>query len=71
MATASELLTQTETAITNCLTAQSYTVAGRQKAMAQLKELREFRKELLREVADASESGGSMSSLGSYAEAGL
>lgn len=71
MATASELLTQTETAITNCLTAQSYTVAGRAKSMAQLKELREFRSSLLKEISDESESGGSMASLGSYSEAGL
>ena len=64
MASASELLTQTEAAITACLTAQSYSVAGRQKSMAQLRELREFRKELLREIADGSESNGSMCSLG-------
>lgn len=67
----STILANVETAITNCLTAQAYTVAGRSKQMAQLKELREFRKELLREVADGSESGGSMASLGSYSESTL
>ena len=61
MATPSELLTQVETAISNCLTAQSYSVAGRQKTMAQLAHLREFRKELIEEVANGSE--GSMCSL--------
>ena len=63
MATPSELLTQVETAISNCLTAQSYSVAGRQKTMAQLRELREFRKELVDEIASGSESNGSMCSL--------
>jgi hypothetical protein len=61
MATASELLTQVETAISDCLTAQSYSVAGRQKTMAQLRELREFRKELVDEIANGST--GSMCSL--------
>jgi hypothetical protein len=63
MATSSELLAQVETAISNCLTAQSYSVAGRQKTMAQLRELREFRKELVDEIASGSESNGSMCSL--------
>lgn len=63
MATTSELLTQVETAINNYLTAQSYSVAGRQKTMAQLRELREFRKELVDEIASGSESNGSMCSL--------
>lgn len=61
MATASELLAQVETAISNCLTAQSYSVAGRQKTMAQLRELREFRKELVDEISNGS--GDSMCSL--------
>ena len=61
MATASELLTQVENAISDCLTAQSYSVAGRQKTMAQLRELREFRKELVDEIANGST--GSMCSL--------
>ena len=71
MATPSELLAQTEAAITACLTAQSYTVAGRMKSMAQLATLRDFRKELLTEIDAASESGGSMCSLGSFMEARL
>lgn len=61
MATATDLLTQVETAISNCLTAQAYTVAGRSKQMAQLKELREFRQQLKDEIANGT--GGSMVSL--------
>lgn len=60
MATASELLEQVNTAISNCLTAQSYSIAGRSKQMAQLKELREMRKELLDEISNGN---GSMCSL--------
>lgn len=71
MATASELLSQVETAITQCLTAQDYTVAGRTKRMAQLSELRNFRKELLQEIDAAGESGGSMCSLGIQMEPSL
>lgn len=63
MATASELLTQVETAISNCLTAQSYTVSGRTKIMAQLKELRDFRQQLLDEIANGANSSGSMVTL--------
>lgn len=63
MATPAELLTQVETAISQTLTAQSYTIAGRQKQMAQLGQLREFRKELLEEINNGSESSGSMASL--------
>lgn len=69
MATASELLASVETAITNCLTAQSYSVAGRQKTMAQLSQLREFRRELLDEIANGSSSSGSMASLATIMEA--
>lgn len=61
MASASDILTQVETAITNCLTAQSYSVSGRTKQMAQLRELREFRQQLKDEIANGS--GGSMVSL--------
>lgn len=64
MATASELLTQVETAISQCLTAQSYSIAGRQKQMAQLAELRKFRQELKDEISAAANSSGSMCSLG-------
>jgi hypothetical protein len=61
MTTAAEMLTDVNTAIRNCLTAQSYSVAGRQKAMAQLSELRKFRQELIAEIANGSH--GSMCSL--------
>jgi hypothetical protein len=66
MASATELLDQVETAISNCLTAQMYSVAGRTKQMAQLRELREFRQSLIDEVANGS--GGSMCSLLSLEE---
>lgn len=66
MASASELLEQVETAISNCLTAQSYSVAGRSKQMAQLKELREFRQQLKDEIANGS--GCSMVSLLKFEE---
>ena len=63
MATAQELLTQTETAISNCLTAQMYSApGGRQKMMAQLATLIEFRNELIEEIANA-DGDGSMVSL--------
>lgn len=63
MATTQELLDQVETAISNCLTAQSYTVSGRSKVMAQLRDLREFRQQLKDELANAGNSNGSMCSL--------
>jgi len=63
MASPSELLAQVETAITGCLTAQAYSVSGRSKAMAQLRDLREFRASLLDEISAGSESSGSMCSL--------
>lgn len=66
MASASELLEQVESAISNCLNAQSYSIAGRTKQMAQLKELREFRQSLIDEIANGS--GGSMCSLLSLEE---
>lgn len=69
MASASELLEQVETAITSCLTAQSYSVAGRQKTMAQLRELREFRQQLLDEISAGSSGSASMCSLGSMGAA--
>jgi hypothetical protein len=68
MATTSELLTQVETAISNCLTAQSYTVAGRQKTMAQLRELREFRQQLKDELSIEQSGSGSMATLLSLQE---
>lgn len=63
MATPYDLLAQVETAISQALTAQAYTIAGRQKQMAQLSQLREFRRELIDEINNSSESSGSMASL--------
>lgn len=68
MATASQLLTECENAISACLKAQDYTVAGRQKRMAELRELRILRQELKDEVANASDGGGSMATLGQVVE---
>ena len=64
---ATALLTQVNTAIANCLTAQSYSVAGRQKVMAQLSELRKFRQELMDEISNG-QSGGGMATLLSMGE---
>lgn len=69
MSQAATLLTATEAAILQCLTAQNYSVAGRQKAMAQLADLKAFRAELLEEIAAESDSGGSMASLGTVGAA--
>ena len=71
MADAQALLDATNQAILDCLTAQSYTVAGRQKMMAQLSTLKQFRQDLLTEIDNASESGGSMCSLGQQREPSL
>lgn len=63
-ASASELLEDVSTAIRNTLTAQSYSApGGRQKQMADLKALMQFRRELLDEVSASSDGGGSMCSL--------
>lgn len=67
MTDASTLLDQVNTAISGCLTAQSYSVAGRQKTMAQLSELRKFRQELLDEISNGS-GGGGMATLLSMGE---
>jgi hypothetical protein len=69
MTTASELLDATNAAILRALTSQEYQgPGGRRQRMADLAQLRETRKQLMQEVADASEGGGSMSSLGSFME---
>lgn len=68
MATAAELLAEVETAISACLTAQTYSIAGRSKAMAQLAELRKFRQELKDEISTSSNSSGSMVSLLKFEE---
>lgn len=64
MTTANELLTNVNAAIVTCLTAQSYSVAGRQKTMAQLAELRKFRQELIDEISNV----GGMATLLSMGE---
>ncbi len=69
--TAAEELILTDAAITACLTAQSYTVSGRVKMMANYSALTKRRDELLRQVDEASESGGSMCSLGLLMEPSL
>ncbi len=64
MASAEQILAEVETAISNTLTAQSYSLpGGRQKQMADLKALMQFRMDLLREVSAGSSGGGSMASL--------
>ena len=67
MTTANDLLTNVNAAIVSCLSAQSYSVAGRQKTMAQLSELRKFRQELLDEISNGS-GGGGMATLLSMGE---
>lgn len=69
MTTADELLTATNAAILNCLTAQSYSVAGRAKAMAQLKDLQAFRQQLMDEISNGTNGGGSMATLLNMQEA--
>ncbi len=62
MATAAELLAETNTAISACLASQSYSVAERSQQRAQLAQLTAFRKELLGEVQE-NRNGGQMASL--------
>lgn len=71
MASTQELLDATEQAILNCLTAQDYTVAGRRKQMAQLRDLRELRQQLKDEISAGSTSGGGMATLLSPGEPSL
>lgn len=66
-ASSQSLLQQTEAAILNCLTAQSYTAYGRQKQMAELAQLRAFRAELIQELRDDADNFG-MGSSGSMVE---
>ena len=60
MATAQELLDEVETAISSCLTAQASTARGRSLERARLSDLREFRRDLKKEIGN----GTSMSSVG-------
>lgn len=66
---ANDLLDAVNAAILNCLTAQSYSVAGRAKAMAQLKDLQAFRQQLMDEISNGTSSSGSMATLLSMQEA--
>lgn len=61
---AADLLTEVETAISACLNSQSYSIRGRMQQRANLRELMEFRRQLISEVADASANSGSMASVG-------
>lgn len=64
MTTASDLLAATNAAILKTLTSQEYELPGGQrKQMAKLAELRALRSQLIDEVSNGSESGGSMCSL--------
>ena len=68
MTSTSDLLAATDAAILKTLTAQEYNApGGRRKQMARLSELKQFRRELVDEVANAS--GGSMCSLLSLRDA--
>lgn len=62
MATAAELLAETNTAISACLASQSYSVAERSQQRAQLSQLRDFRKDLLGEIQE-NRNGGQMASV--------
>ena len=67
--TAQEELDLTDTAIRNCLLAQQYSAPGaRMKIMANYAALTKRRDQLLTQLDSASESGGSMCSLGSFME---
>lgn len=57
---ASDRLAAVRAAIDSALNAQSYSIAGRAKAMANLRDLREMEKELIEEVSNS----GSMCSIG-------
>ena len=71
MASAQDLLDATEQAILNCLTAQDYSIAGRRKQMAQLRDLRELRQQLKDEISAGSTSNGGMATLLSLGEPSL
>ena len=63
MATARELLAETDQAILACLKSQSYSAADRSLNRAQLSQLRELRTDLLHEINEEA-NGGMMASLG-------
>lgn len=58
---AADRLAAVRTAINKCLTSQSYSIAGRNQQMANLRDLRAMEKELQDEASNGS---GSMCSLG-------
>lgn len=63
MATAADLLTEVNTAISACLQSQAYTIAERSQQRAKLSELQAFRRELLQEVQESA-NGGQWASVG-------
>ena len=64
MTTASDILDATNAAILKALTSQEYQGAGgRRQRMADLKELRATRQEMISEINAASSGGGSMCEL--------
>jgi hypothetical protein len=69
MASPQTLLDATEQAILNCLAAQDYSVAGRRKQMAQLRDLRELRQQLKDEISAGATSSGGMATLLSLGDA--
>lgn len=62
---AADRLAAVRAAIEGALTAQSYSIAGRNKSMANLRDLREMERELIEEVSNS----GGMCSLGIQVEA--
>lgn len=62
--TLEEELEYTNTAIRNCLLAQSYSGAGKAKTMAPYADLCRRRDELLRQISEANTSSGSMCTVG-------
>jgi len=64
MATAAELLAETEAAISACLKSQAYSIRSRSQQRARLAELMAARRELLGETQEASTNSGSMATVG-------
>lgn len=64
MATAAELLAETEAAISAALRSQEYGSKGLTQKRAQLSQLQQLRRELIAEIREESANGGGMSSVG-------
>lgn len=64
MASASDLLAETEAAISACLKSQAYTSRGLAQQRASLASLQAFRRELVAEIKEGSGNSGSMASVG-------